>query len=132
MFVIWKCLLYVFILDKCFNFFRNMFYSKTFKIRNIIIISVQSNPMSSNIRVLIKIYCICPILYFSEIIWRKPPLNLRSFWYFCISKFVKGWGGIKNPFYYYFHNQLLQFLHQLYLFLYLFLLYISLVFYLSL
>ena len=68
----------------------------------------------------------------------KTPLNLGSLLYnFCISKFVKRWGGIKNPFYYYFakqrmkddHNQLLQFLRQLYLFVYLFLfqLYIFLV-----
>ena len=35
----------------------------------------------------------------------KTPLNLGSFWqYFCISKFVKGWDGIKNPIC--FHNQL--------------------------
>ena len=56
----------------------------------------------------------------------KTPLNLGSFWqYFCISKFVKGWDGIKNPIC--FHNQLLQFVHLLYLFLYLFLLYIFLI-----
>ena len=54
----------VFIVNKCFNFFRNMFYPKRIKISNIIIIHMQSNLMSSNIRVLIKIYFICPILYF--------------------------------------------------------------------
>ena len=30
----------------------------------IIILHIQSNPVSSNIRILIKIYYICPILYF--------------------------------------------------------------------
>ena len=58
--------------DKCFNFFWNIFYIKTIKISNIIIFYVfqttfayiQSNPMSSNIRVIIKIYYIYPIPYF--------------------------------------------------------------------
>ena len=45
-----------------------MFNSKTIKISNIIIQYVQSNPMSSNIRVLIEIYYICIILYFGQII----------------------------------------------------------------
>ena len=57
-----------FILEKFFNFFRNMFHSKTIKISNIIITYPQSNPMSSNIRVLVKIYYISPILYFWLII----------------------------------------------------------------
>ena len=55
-----------FIVNKCFNLFRNMFYSKRIKISNTIINHMQSNTMSSNIRILIKIYYICPILYFSE------------------------------------------------------------------
>ena len=58
--------------------------------------------------------------------WEKTQLNLGSFWkYFCIAKFIKGWGGIKSPFYYY-HNQLLQFLHLLHWFFYLLLPYIFL------
>ena len=58
---------YVFITDKCFNFFRNMFYSKTIKISNIIILYIQSNPMRSNIRVLIKIYYVSPFLYLGRL-----------------------------------------------------------------
>ena len=53
-------------IDKCFNFFRNMFYSKRIKTNDIIIIHIQSNPMSFKIRILIKIFYICPILYFNE------------------------------------------------------------------
>ena len=49
--------------NKCFNFFPNMLYSKTIKISNAIIIYVQNNPMSSNIRVFINIYYISPMLY---------------------------------------------------------------------
>ena len=74
-----------------------------------------------------------PSFTFCKFSREKTPLNLGSFLYFCNSKFVKGSGGIKNPFYYYTkqrmkddHNQLLQLLHLLYLFLYLFLLYIFL------
>ena len=54
----------VFIFDKCFNFFRNLFLVKRIEISNIIILHIQSNPMSFNIKVLIRIYYICPILYF--------------------------------------------------------------------
>ena len=53
-------------INKWFNFFRNMCYSKKIKISDIIIIHMQSNPMSSNIRILIKIYYIFPILYFNK------------------------------------------------------------------
>ena len=54
---------YVFITNKFSNLLCYMFHSKRVKISNIIILHVQSNPMSYNIRVLIKIYYICPILY---------------------------------------------------------------------
>ena len=47
-------------IDKCFNFFWNMFYTEKIKVTNIIIPHIQSNPMSSNIRVLIKICYISP------------------------------------------------------------------------
>ena len=57
----------VFIFNKCFNLFRNVFYSETIKISNIIIIHMQSNPMSSNIRILIKIYYKCPISWVKTI-----------------------------------------------------------------
>ena len=64
----------------------NMFYTKTIKISNIIIIKIKSNPISSNIRVLILIYYISPILYFSEISSRintiKSRLTLIIFLYF--------------------------------------------------
>ena len=41
------------IFNKCFNFFRNMLYSKAIKISDIIIFYIQSNSMSTNIRILI-------------------------------------------------------------------------------
>ena len=52
-----------------------MFYTKRIEISNIIIMNIQSNPMSSNIRVLIKVYNISPIFYFSEIISRINPIK---------------------------------------------------------
>ena len=55
---------YVFITDKCCSLFWNMLYSEIIKINNVTILYVQSNPVSFNIRVLIKIDYICPILYF--------------------------------------------------------------------
>ena len=77
-----------FIVNKCFNFFRNMFYAKRIELSNIIM-NIQSNPMSSHIRVLINIYHISLILYFSEIISRistiKPRLILIIFLYFKVS-----------------------------------------------
>ena len=84
---------YVFMFNKCFNFFWNMFYTKTIEISNIviiitiiiiiviIIINMQSKPMSSNIRVFIKVYYISPILYFSEIIYR---INIIKSWFILI------------------------------------------------
>ena len=54
---------YAFTSNKSFNFFRNMFKSKTFKINNFNISTIQSNQMSSNISMIIKVYYICPILY---------------------------------------------------------------------
>ena len=66
-----------------------------------------------------------PSFILGKLSLEQASLNLGSFWYyFCISKFVKGWGGIKNPFWCFFYlfcfrNQLLQSLHLLYLFLYL-------------
>ena len=43
------------------------------------IIHMQSNTMSSNIRVLIKIYYICPSFIFGKLSREKTPLNLGSF-----------------------------------------------------
>ena len=72
-----------------FYLFRNMFYAKRIKTSNIIIMNIQSNPMTSNIRVLIKIHYLSPILYFSGIISRistlKSRLILTIFLYFKIS-----------------------------------------------
>ena len=87
------------------NAFRNMFYPKTIKISNIIIIHMQNNPMSSNIRILVKISYICLSFIFCKLSREKTPLNIGSFSYFWISKLVKGWGGIKNLFYYYYAKQ---------------------------
>ena len=83
------CYNYRFI-NKYFNFFWNMFNSKTIKTSNIIIQCMQSNPMSSNIRIRIKIYYICPVLYFIwYIICRiniiKPRFILIILLYFQIS-----------------------------------------------
>ena len=55
---------------------------KRIKISNIvIIIHMESNWMSSNIRILIKIYYICPILYFRQIISR---INTIKSWFIFI------------------------------------------------
>ena len=60
----YACILKIFVVmfffNKCFYLFRNMFYPKTIKISNIIIMNIQSNPMSSSIKVFIKIYYINP------------------------------------------------------------------------
>ena len=55
---------YIFISNEFPNFFWEMFNSKTIKISYIIIINIQSNSMSSSWFILIKIYYLCPILYF--------------------------------------------------------------------
>ena len=94
---LYACILKMFVLmflvfDKFLNFFRSMFYSKTIKISNIIIIiiNIQSNPISSNIRILIKIYYIYLILYLIRLI----RVNLDSFWQqVCVLKSIKRWGG---------------------------------------
>ena len=65
-------------INKCFYLFRNMSYTKRIEISNINISNIQSNPISSNIRVLINIYYISPTLYFAEIISRINTSNLGS------------------------------------------------------
>ena len=57
----------------------NMFYPKTIKISNIFIMNIQINPMSSNIRILIKIYYVSPSFIFSRLSREKSPINLDSF-----------------------------------------------------
>ena len=44
----------------------DVFNTKTIKISIVIIRFIQSNPMSSNIRIVIKIYYICLMLYFQN------------------------------------------------------------------
>ena len=64
MFIIIIIVIIIIIINKYFNFFRKMFYTKRAEINNIVVLHIQSNPISSNIGVLIKIYYISPILYF--------------------------------------------------------------------
>ena len=76
-------------LDTYLVFHENVFiYTKRIEISNIIIMNIQSNPMSSNIGVLIKIYYIRPILFFRQNISRinniKSRLILIIFSYFKI------------------------------------------------
>ena len=61
---------YIFVSYEFFNFFRNMFNWKAVKIGQVIIINIQSYLMSCYWFILIKSYCICPILYF----------RLTTFW----------------------------------------------------
>ena len=59
------CILNIFgcMFFKMSDFFRNMFNSNVIKINSIIIKQIQSNLMSTNIGIFIKIYYICHILY---------------------------------------------------------------------
>ena len=59
-----KIFVFIFMIHKCSNLVWNMFSSERIKISSIVILYVQNNPMSSNVRVLIKIYYIYPILFF--------------------------------------------------------------------
>ena len=63
-----------------------------------------------NICIFIRVYYISPTLnFFRQIMSRINTIKCRFILIkLCISKFFKGWGGIKNPFQ--FQNQLLQFL----------------------
>ena len=51
-------------IDELFDFFWNVFDSKTVKISYYITIWIQSNPMSADISIPVKIFWICLILYF--------------------------------------------------------------------
>ena len=64
---------YVFISNKIFNFFRNMFGTKTIEINDFISFTKQSNPMCNYVCILIKVYYISSILYFSRqiISWKN-------------------------------------------------------------
>ena len=91
-----------------------MFNSKTIKVCYILCIHIKSYPMSSHWFSLIKIYCICPNLYFRYIIFWINTIKFRFVLIFSfISKFVEGWGDIKIS-------------DQVYLFLYLLLLLLAL------
>ena len=71
----------VFMSNKFFNLFRNMFNTKTIEINNFTFVTKQSNPVRTNICIFIKVYYVCPILYFfsGRLFLEKTPLNLGSF-----------------------------------------------------
>ena len=72
---------YVFILDKFFNLFRNMFSTKTIEINNFTSVRNSNNPMCAYICIVIKVYYVCPILYIlGRLSLEKAPLTLASFW----------------------------------------------------
>ena len=98
------------------NFFRNIFNSETVKINHSNIFTIQSNAMCTNICIFNNVYYICPILYFfRKIISRINSIESRFILIIlCISKFVKGWGGIKKLCKSKTHNQLLIFIFLLY------------------
>ena len=77
---LFACVMNVFVSSDCLNLFRNVFNSKTVKINSNFIRDIQSNPMSSNICIFIKICYIYPILYFlGELSLKQTPLNQGSF-----------------------------------------------------
>ena len=99
----------VFIVNKHFNFFWNMFHTKRIEINDIVICTYKAThwvPISNDSS---RFIIYSPSFIFNKLSREKTPLNIDSFWYFWVSKLVKGWGGIKDPFC--FHNQLLQSLH---------------------
>ena len=55
---------YVFVPDKFFNFFRKVFNTITIKINNFTSFTKQSNPVCTYVCVFIKVYYLCPMLYF--------------------------------------------------------------------
>ena len=93
---------YVFIPNKFFNFFRNMFNTETIEINSFISVTFLLQNKA--------VHCVPTSAYSpsfityapSFIVWgklfvEKTPLNLGSFCQcLCISKFVKGWGGSKK------------------------------------
>ena len=60
----WTLKILVFMFNQFFNFFRSMFNSKTVKTNNFNIFIIQNNSLCSNICIFIKIYYICPIIYY--------------------------------------------------------------------
>ena len=56
---------------------------------------ILCNPMSYYWFILIKIYYVCPILYFKQLFFFFLSKQHQIFLYF--SKLLKGWVGIKNP-----------------------------------
>ena len=82
----------IFYFQSNFFFFWNIFNSKTIKACYIFSTHIQSNPTSSYWFILIKIYYICCILYFRQIIsW----INTIKFKFILII-FLTGWDGIKK------------------------------------
>ena len=67
----------IFIPYEIFYFFWNMLNPKTIKVCYIIIINIQSNPMSFYLFILIKIYYLCLILYFRKLISSIKAIKFR-------------------------------------------------------
>ena len=68
----------VFMSNKFFDLFRNMFNTKAVKVSNLIIFYIQSNPMCTNICIFIKIYYMCSFFYFfMQIISRVNTIESR-------------------------------------------------------
>ena len=103
---------YIIIPDKFFNLFKYMFNTKTIELNNFTSVRKQSNPVCVYVCIFIKVFYVCPILYLFRrmISWKNSIKSWFILIILCISKFVKGWGGIKNSILFYFHNQLFQFL----------------------
>ena len=67
--------------NKFFNFFRNMFNSKTVEINNFNISTIQSNPMCASVWIFIKVYYIFPFfILLGKLSLEWTPLNLGLLW----------------------------------------------------
>ena len=82
---------YVFIPDKFFNLFRNMFNTKTIEINNFTSVTKWSNLARTNVWILIKVYHISPILVLIKLLYfkfcqrmrrHKNPSSYNSFSFF--------------------------------------------------
>ena len=88
-------LIYIFFYDLLK--YLNVLIAKTQNI-HIITIHLQSYPLCFCWFVLIKIYYICPSFISGKLFIEWIGLHLDSFWYLCVSKLVRRWGGIKSLF----------------------------------
>ena len=69
-----------FVVNKCFNFFRDMFYSKSIEISSIIIIHMQRNAMSPISEYSSRFIIYALFFIFGKLSREKTPLNGGSFW----------------------------------------------------